>query len=86
MKNLAYLIVQCPGIIDRLEKQGMLERVRSEEDRRVVFVRMTAEFKKNSDEKFKEIEKYFAGKVNAATPEELDKILEGLNILKKILD
>lgn len=74
------------GIIDRLEKQNIVERIRSEEDRRVIFVKMTDEFRKNSDARFKEIEKYIADKISKASPEELDKVLEGLNILKRILE
>lgn len=34
------------GLIDRLEKQGLVERERSEEDRRVVYVSITEKAKK----------------------------------------
>lgn len=34
------------GIIDRLEKQHLVERIRSREDRRVVYVRVSAKCKK----------------------------------------
>jgi MarR family transcriptional regulator, organic hydroperoxide resistance regulator len=74
------------GILDRLEKTGMIERTRSEEDRRVVYVDVTPEFKKVSEQQFKEIEQKFVEKVSRANPEELDKILEGLNTLKKMLN
>ena len=36
------------GIVDRLERQEIVERVRSEEDRRVVLVNVTAEFRKTA--------------------------------------
>ena len=74
------------GIIDRLEKQGLVERTRSKEDRRVVYVCVTSEFKKNSEEHFREIEKKFVEMMNKATSEELDTILEGLNTLKEVMD
>lgn len=35
------------GIVDRLEEQKMVERIRSEKDRRVVFVQLTMETSKN---------------------------------------
>lgn len=71
------------GILDRLEKNGFVERVRSEEDRRVVYVNITPEYKKVADQKFKLIEQNFAESVSKADPEEIDKILEGLTLLKK---
>jgi MarR family transcriptional regulator, organic hydroperoxide resistance regulator len=74
------------GILDRLEKTGLVERTRSEEDRRVVYVNVTPKFKKVSEQQFKEIEQNFVEKVSRANPEELDKILEGLNTLKEMLN
>ena len=73
------------GILDRLEKQGIVERIRDKEDRRVVNVRVTPEFKKIADRHLKDAEKNIELKMMEATPEELDKVLEGLNILKKML-
>lgn len=74
------------GIIDRLEKQGLVVRTRSKEDRRVVYVGVTSEFKKNAEEHFKEIERKFAEMMNKATSEELDTILDGLNTLKEVME
>lgn len=74
------------GILDRLEKQGFVERTRSEEDRRVVYINVTSEFKKIYEDKFKEVEKNIEFKMSEATEEEIDKIAEGLNILKRLLD
>ncbi|MEZ0537731.1 MarR family winged helix-turn-helix transcriptional regulator [Caldicellulosiruptoraceae bacterium PP1] len=74
------------GIIDRLEKQQLVERVRSTEDRRVVYVRVTSKFEKMFQQYFKDIEKRFEESINKATPEELDKIFEGLNTLKNVLE
>lgn len=74
------------GIIDRLEKQGLVKRTRSENDRRVVYVSATEKFKKGFEENFKIIENEFGRMLNKATPEEIDTILEGLHLLQKILD
>lgn len=73
------------GIIDRLEKQGMVQRERSIEDKRVVYVNispgfnaMHKTFKKRADENIKSI-------MNKGTPEDLLNIMLGLSTLKKLL-
>lgn len=74
------------GILDRLEKQGLVERIRSEGDRRVVYVRITPEFEKVAQQRFKIIERKIEEKMSKATPEELDSILQGLKTLEKLLE
>jgi DNA-binding MarR family transcriptional regulator len=74
------------GILDRLEKQSLVERIRSEEDRRVVYVNITPEFKKISEQRFKDIEKFFEARMSKANPEDLDRMLEGLKTFIKILE
>lgn len=74
------------GIVDRLEKQGVVERIRSNEDRRVVYVDVTKEFRNNANEKFKGLEHKFEAIMNQAASDELDTILKGLETLKKVLD
>ncbi|MEC9488922.1 MAG: MarR family transcriptional regulator [Halanaerobium sp.] len=74
------------GIIDRLEKQGCVERIRSKEDRRVVFVRVTADFNKKAKSNFNRIEHKIESIMKEATEEEIDRILDGLKILQKLLD
>ena len=74
------------GIIDRLEKQNLVERIRSKNDRRVVYVRVSDDCKKNARGHFNEIDKKFADIMNKATPEELDAIIEGLDKLKVVLE
>jgi len=73
------------GIIDRLEKQGMVERERSLEDKRVVYVNispgfhdMHKTFQNRANENIKNI-------MNKGTPEDLHHIIEGLSTLKKLL-
>lgn len=71
------------GIVDRLEKLGMVERKRSDQDKRVVFVSISSEFKEKNFHK--RLEEIIANIMNKGTPEELDKIFEGLDTLKKLL-
>jgi DNA-binding MarR family transcriptional regulator len=74
------------GILDRLEKQGLVERIRSKDDRRVVYINVTDEFKKQSKKQFEEISQIIEQMINKATPEELDKILEGMETLKTVVE
>ncbi len=74
------------GIVDRLEKKGIVERTRSNADRRVILVSVTSDFRKGAYKHFNKIEEKFENIINEATPEEINKIFEGLDILKKIMD
>nr|WP_284703705.1 MarR family transcriptional regulator [Clostridium swellfunianum] len=74
------------GILDRLENQGLVERVRSKEDRRVVYVKVTDEFIKHSQKHFDEINNIIEQMMNKATPEELDIIFKGMDTLQKVMD
>ncbi len=74
------------GMIDRLEKQGMVERSRSEDDRRVVNVRVTANLRKAAKSHFTAIENKIESILNEATPEEVQKVVEGFQILKELLN
>jgi len=73
------------GIIDRLEKQGMVVRKRSDEDRRVVHVSVAPDFKGLHQNFHKRLEENIGAILNKGTPEELDKIYVGLDALKTLL-
>ena len=73
------------GIIDRLEKQGLVERKRSEKDKRVVYVSISSNFKEMHQNFEKRLEGNTVNTMNKGTPEELAKIFEGLDALKKLL-
>ena len=47
---------------------------------------ITPEYKKIAEERFKNIEKVLESQISSASPEELDKVLEGLNTFKRILE
>jgi DNA-binding MarR family transcriptional regulator len=73
------------GIIDRLEKQALVERIRSSEDRRVVYVNVTEKYRREFKEKFYKLEKYFEESLSTATPEEADMIIKGIDKLEEVL-
>ena len=74
------------GIVDRLERQGIVERIRSEEDRRVVWVNVTSDFRKTAKSHIHKVEEKFALMMNESTPEEIEKIYDGLNLLKNLME
>lgn len=74
------------GIVDRLEKQHFVERIRSEEDRRVVYVKLTSKFQEMHKGFHLKAEDNIASITAKATPEELNKITEGLEALKRLLE
>ena len=73
------------GIVDRLEKQGMVERERSEKDRRIVYVKMSPNFKEMHQHFHKNLQLNIKDVMNKGTPEDLEIIFEGLSTLKKLL-
>jgi MarR family transcriptional regulator, organic hydroperoxide resistance regulator len=74
------------GIIDRLEQRDIVKRVRSEEDKRVVYVHLSDK----AEELFKDFSKVssenFEDMMKKASPEDIEKIDEALIILKRLLD
>lgn len=74
------------GIIDRLEKQGLAERKRSDEDRRVVYVNVTEKFKKNFENNFKNIQYEFEEIIKKTPPQDIQNILKGLKLLDQLIN
>ena len=73
------------GIIDRLEAQEMVVRERSKEDKRVVYVSISPNFEDMHKVFHKQMEKNVEKIISQGSPEELRKISEGLDTLKKLL-
>lgn len=73
------------GIIDRLERSGIITRTKSEEDGRVILVKLTDDFRQKSAVKFKRIEEQWSEKLNQASEAEFNAIINGLDILEKLL-
>lgn len=73
------------GIIDRLEKQGIVERTRSKEDKRIVNVKLLPKFSNIHDCFHKTMEAKLERLLEKGTDEEFDRIREGLEVLKRVL-
>jgi MarR family transcriptional regulator, organic hydroperoxide resistance regulator len=74
------------GIVDRLEKQGLVERIRSEEDRRTVYVKITEKVEEYHKGIHRKLEESFTELLSAGTSEDMNKIIEGLETLKRVLN
>lgn len=73
------------GIVDRLEKLGLVWRERSEKDRRVIYVRLTEECYRLRDNADANVRDYFGGLMGDLREEEQRNILEALEKLDKVL-
>ena len=73
------------GIIDRLEKHEMVIRERSIDDKRVVYVSISPNFEDMHKVFHKQFEKNIENIMSKGSAEELHKIFEGLDTLKKLL-
>lgn len=73
------------GIIDRLEKRGFVQRIRSEKDRRIVYVDISEEFKEQTKQNFFNLKEKFETIIKYASPEEIEEIFKGLNALQNIV-
>lgn len=74
------------GIVDRLEKLGLVVRERSEEDRRVIYVNLTDACRETQKMTAADVRGYFAQLLDKLTPEEKTAIRDGLRLLQSALD
>ncbi|MDR3594070.1 MarR family transcriptional regulator [Clostridium sp.] len=74
------------GLIDKLEEKEMVVRERSKEDKRVVYVSISPKFEEMHKNFHKKIEKNIENILSRGNAEELNKIFEGLYILRKLLN
>lgn len=73
------------GIMDRLEAQGVIERIRSAEDKRVVYARLTDSFKKSHGDLDNNIGGFMSLIIRTQDSEEIEKIVQGLEAFKRVL-
>ena len=73
------------GIVDRLEKMKLVERVRSQEDRRVVYVDLTAGFRRKQQSADADLHSYFSALLGGLSQEEQEQILNALRRLGEVL-
>jgi MarR family transcriptional regulator, organic hydroperoxide resistance regulator len=74
------------GILDRLEKQDIIRRERTPEDRRVVYITITDTFKEKHNGFESCFSQNFEKLLKGADEDELSTILKGLTTLKKVLN
>jgi DNA-binding MarR family transcriptional regulator len=74
------------GIIDRLEKQKRVRRIRSTKDKRVVYVKIAGDFILEHEKVKRLSESRIEKMLEKNTEEEIDKIIEGLMLLKKVFE
>ncbi len=74
------------GIVDRLEKVDVVRRVRDAKDRRVVRVELTDEFENINVGFHDKIKSYFEELLSNCNKEECRKIIDGLEMLKEVLE
>ena len=73
------------GIIDRLEKCGHVQRIRSQEDRRVVVIDLTPEFRSTIGGQFRIVDEMMAKVIAKASAEEMEDIIKGLAALDRVI-
>lgn len=74
------------GIIEKMKTLGIVERRRSEQDRRVVYVSISESFEKKHGDFHIKMNDYIERTVKKAGFDERIKIIEGLSLLKKLLE
>jgi DNA-binding MarR family transcriptional regulator len=77
--RMIQVVPAMTGLLDRLEKQGLVQRERCTEDRRVVYVELTdaaKEILKRMDDPVSELHKLLIGHLTQAELNELSRLLE----------
>lgn len=73
------------GIVDRLEKLELARRVRSETDRRVIYVEVTPQYEQLRERLKVGVNEYFDGLLERLEPGERNMVMSGLSLLDKAL-
>lgn len=68
-------------LVDRMEKAGLVQRVRSEADRRVIEIRLLDRGRELIDEVIRARQRYLAEVIKPFPKEEVDRLKELLNLL-----
>lgn len=73
------------GVLDRLEQMDLIQRIRSEKDRRVVYVTLTPHYETVREELEGSVVESFPGLIEKLGPEEVDQVRTGLAVLERAL-
>lgn len=74
------------GVLDRLENMDLVQRIRSEKDRRVVYVALTSHYETVQAELEQSVSESFPGLLRQLSPQELEQIQTGLRILERAVN
>lgn len=74
------------GVIDRLEQKGLVQRDRSNTDRRVINIRLTEAGKRLAEKVPSSIHLSIVEGLNALSPDEVHRIADALNRLTDMLN
>lgn len=74
------------GVVDRLEKMGLAQRIRSDQDRRKIFVSVTDRYREIRTKTVNDASDRFAQALQALNEEEKRRILDGLNLLTEAME
>lgn len=73
------------GVVDRLEKMQLVQRIRSENDRRVIYVSTTDRCQQEFSKVRSSTADLFSAALSDLSPQEIDQIAESLTLLNKTL-
>ncbi|MCD7881307.1 MAG: MarR family transcriptional regulator [Clostridiales bacterium] len=73
------------GVVDRLERMDLVQRVRSDQDRRKIFVEVTDHYREVRAETSSYATDRFAQAMKDLSEEEQDAVLKGLNVFADAL-
>lgn len=73
------------GVVDRLEKMELVQRTRSETDRRVIYVSTTERFRTHFKRVKTTAANQFSGAISSLSPEEAETVYKGLALLNRAL-
>ncbi len=74
------------GIVDRLEQQGLVERVRSNEDKRIVYLILSPKTDDIKDDIHDTVNEYLGSLVSKGSEEEINDVVKGLKTLNDLLN
>ena len=74
------------GVLDRLEQMKLIQRIRSEKDRRVVYVALAPHYEDVREEIESSVLRKFPDLIGRMSPEEIEQIQTGLAVLEKALN
>lgn len=73
------------GVVDRLEKMDLVQRVRSDTDRRVIYVSTTERFRSHFKKVKNTAANQFSEALSSLSPEDVEAIHKGLSLLNQVL-